>query len=341
MHFSVYRSIGFTRESSHDLVYLTQRSRLDAFLVDQAMEAGAEIRERVNVRSVERRDHYVEVRADNETFQGTTLVAADGANGKTAAMAGVEVDLVHGIAIEGNVTPNGEFPKRWEHTIGLDLGGSPGGYGWIFPKGDHLNIGLGGWKWVGPDLRAKLRGLVRHYGYSPTDVWGLRGHHLPIRNPDSPLADGNVLVLGDAAGLLDPLTGEGIHSAVWSGKTASSHLAEYVAGDVKDLRGYQYEVEGELVPELIVSRQFHEVFNLMPRFFLTVERLTSILWDLTIRIVRGEQTYSGVMQNHTALEAVVDFMSDLIRVTPFLQRRSGLLDPAPPHRFFHDRAQSR
>lgn len=341
VHLSVYRSKGFAREAPRDLVYLTQRSRLDTFLVDQAIEAGAEIREHMNVRSVEHRDHYVEVRAGNESFQGTTLVAADGANGRTAEMAGINLGLAQGIALEGNVTPSGAFPKQWENTLGLDMGGSPGGYGWIFPKGDHLNIGLAGWKYIGPNLRPNLNGLVRHYGYDPSDVWGLRGHHLPIRNYDSPLADGNVLVLGDAAGLLDPLTGEGIYSAVWSGKAASAHLAEYVAGATKDLRGYQYEVEQELVPELMMSRRFHDLFHLTPRFYIGVERLTSIVWDLTVRVLLGEQTYARAMQNHKVVKTVVDFLSDYIRVTPFLQRRAGMSDPAPPQRFFLSRAQNR
>jgi geranylgeranyl reductase family protein len=334
MHLTMRQGRGFTRHSDQGLVLLTQRSRFDTFLVDQAIEAGVTLRQQTTLRDVERHPSHVIVRTREETFESDTLVGADGANGVTAKLAGIKVNLVHGVALEGNVTPNGAFPARWEQTFGLDVGCTPGGYGWIFPKGDHLNIGLGAWKYFGPNLRGQLDGLVRFYGFAPQDLWGLRGYHLPVRVPGSPLADGNMLLVGDAAGLLDPLTGEGIYSAMWSGRAAANHIAGYVGGEVPDLDGYRQEIERGLVPDLKVSRQFHDLFHLAPGFYIGIERLTSLLWDVTSRVLIGEQTYSGVMRNHHTFATVVDFLSDLIRVTPFLQRRSGLRDPAPPERFF-------
>ena len=65
------------------------------------------------------------VRAGDETFEGHSLVAADGANGQTSRLAGLDLGLIQGIALEGNVTPAGEFPKEWEDAIGLDFG-APG-----------------------------------------------------------------------------------------------------------------------------------------------------------------------------------------------------------------------
>ncbi len=341
MYFSVRHSSSFPRYSEQEIAYLTQRSRLDTFLVDQAMETGVTLRERTPIQSLERHETHIVVRAGNEIFEGSTLVAADGANGKTAKMAGVSVKLLHGIALEGNITPKGGIPQKWENMLGLDVGAPAGGYGWAFPKGDHLNIGLGGWKHVGPTLRGKLDELVRFYGFDPSDLWGTRGYPLPIRVDGSPMVDGNVLLVGDAAGLLDPFTGEGIYAAIWSGRAAAHHLAEYVGGDADDLNGYQLETELTLLKELAVSRQFHDLFQLTPRFYIAVERLTSILWGITCRILQGELTYDGIMKKHTRLATLIDFVSDLIRVTPFLQRAAGLRDPAPPKRFFLKRGPQR
>ena len=335
MHLSVRHSKGFTRRSPREVTYLTQRLHLDSFLLDRALDAGATLRQRAPVREVERYSSHVVVRTADETFEGRALVAADGANGSTARLAGMDPALIHGIALEGNVTPRGPFPKEWEDVLGLDVGSIPGGYGWIFPKGDHLNIGLGGWKYVGPSLRERLEELARFYGFDAADLWGLRGHHLPIRRQTSPLVDGNLLLVGDAGGLLDPLTGEGIYAAIWSGRTAAQHLAAYVAGEVPNLDGYRREVERELVPDLIVSRQFKDLFHLTPGLFLAVMRRTSVLWGLTCRLLRGEQTYAGVMRAHSITATIIDFISDLVRVTPRLQRIAGLRDPAPPQRFFH------
>ena len=324
----------FARHSPRELTYVTQRSRLDTFLVEQAENAGVTLRQRAPVREVCRSPHHVTVRAADETFEGHSLVVADGANGPTARLAGLDLGLIQGIAMEGNVTPPGEFPQEWEDAIGLDFGSAPGGYGWIFPKAEHLNIGIGGWKYIGPSLRSRLDQLVRFYGFAPSDLWGLRGYHLPLRRSTSPLADDNVLLVGDAAGLLDPFTGEGIHAAIWSGRAAAQHLAAYAGGEVEDLSGYRADVERELVPDLRVARQFHDLFHLTPSLYIRVERWTEILWGLACCIMRGEQTYTEVMRNHRVLATVIEFMSDLVRVTPYLQRAAGLRDPAPPQRFF-------
>ena len=339
VYFTAGRSNGFIRRTTRELSYLTQRRRLDAFLVEQALEAGVVLRQRAPIQEVETHHSHVVVRTADKTFEARTLVAADGANGQTARMAGVDVALVHGIALEGNVTPPDGFPQEWEDMMGLNLGGIPGGYGWIFPKRDHLNIGLGGWKHVGPSLRARLDELVRLYGFDPGDIWGLRGHHLPLRSSTTPLVSGNLLLVGDAAGLVDPLTGEGIHAAIRSGRAAAHHMAEYVGGHASNLDGYQRELEIDLIADLRVSRQLHDLFHLSPWLYLSAERWTSILWEFMCRIFRGEQTYAEVMLKHPTMATLVELASDLVRVTPFLQGIAGLKDPAPPQRFFLGGAQ--
>ena len=338
IHLTLRQSTGFTRFSSKELVYLTQRSRLDAFLVERALDAGVTLRQRAAVREIERGPSQVTVRTNGETFDGTTLVAADGANGQTARLAGIDVRVRHQVAMEGNITPADGVPEMWQEVAGLDIGGIPGGYAWVFPKGDHLNFGLGGWRYVGPTLRERMDRFVRFYGFDPADLWGLRGYHLPLRHSGSPVADGNVLLVGDAAGLIDAITDEGIYSAFWSGRVASRHLAAYAAGEARDLSAYQVEVDRDLAPDLGVSRQFQDLFDLSPALFMAIERRTSILWRLTCRILRGEQTYVGVMQKHRVLATAIDFISDLVRVAPPLRRLAGLPDPTPPERFFRRRA---
>ncbi|MDP6064517.1 MAG: hypothetical protein QGI49_06965, partial [SAR202 cluster bacterium] len=139
------------------------------------------------------------------------------------------------------------------------------------------------------------------------------------------------------AGLVDPVTDEGIHSAIWSGRAAARHLSEYVAGEMVDLAAYGREVERDLVPDLVASRQFHDLLHLSPTLYLWVERRTSIIWRLTCRILRGEQTYAGVMRKLTFIAFVIGFVSDLINVTPVLRRMAGLRDASPPERFFRRR----
>lgn len=339
VHFTERRSRGFTRCAPERVTYLTQRSRLDAFLAERAVEAGVTFRQRETVLQVHRTSTHVVVSTSGRSFEGRTLVAADGANGQTARLAGLDVKLLHGIALEANVTPAGGVPPEWEETIGFDFGGLPGGYGWLFPKGDHLNIGLGGWRHIGPTLRDKLDELVRFYGFDPAGIWGRRGFHLPLRQPGSPLVDGNVLLVGDAAGLLDPLTGEGIFASILSGRIAAEQITSYLEGEAPDLDGYRRGLELELLPELHVSRQFHDVFHLWPGLFLGIERRTSMLMGAMGHLLRGEMTYLTVKRRLGPAWPVLEFVADLVRVAPLLRRVSGLRDPAPPERYFRRRAQ--
>ena len=81
------------------------------------------------------------------------VLGADGCNGASARALGLGDDIVHGVALEAN------FPHepRFARTMVLEIGAVRGGYGWIFPKGDHVNVGVGGDESEGPRLRAELR----------------------------------------------------------------------------------------------------------------------------------------------------------------------------------------
>ena len=339
--FSERRGRSFLRTYPEKITYLTQRRYLDTFLAERAVEAGVVFRQREPVRGVERYSNHVVVRSNGHVHEGRTLVAADGANGPTAKLAGLDVKLLHGIALEGNITPANGIPQEWEQTLGFDLGGLPGGYGWLFPKADHVNIGLGGWRYIGPSLRKRLDELVRFYGFDPSQLWGLKGHHLPLRQNGSPLVRGNVLLVGDAAGFIDPFTGEGIFAGIASGQAAARHIEPFVSGDVADLDGYRVEIEANLLPELSLSRQIHDVFHLWPGLFLGIDRRTKVLWKAVALILRGEKTYLGVRDKLGPFWSVVELVSDMVRVLPPLRRLSGLRDPSPPERFFRKSARSR
>ena len=343
IRFSLRLSGAYTRRAAAPLSYLTQRSRLDHYLVERAVAAGATLRERAPVQAVERRDGGVVVRAGGVAFQGRALVAADGANGKTAKLAGLEVERGTGqrrgllVGLEGNLTPPGGVPAEWRDVLGIDNGSVPGGYGWLFPKGDHVNIGVGGFHHVGPSLRERLERLTRYYGFDPADLWGLRGHHLPIRRHGAPLAGENVLLVGDAAGLLDPWTGEGIFAAIWSGQAAARHLERYVGGRAPDLLPYAQEVARELLPDLRASQRYSDLFHFTPEVYSMLVRRVPAAWWLLCRLMRGDSTCASVKRRVGPLSPMVDLLSDLVRVSPHLRRRAGLEDPLPPERFWRGR----
>src|SRR5205814_2514672 len=184
-------------------------------LVERAVRAGAEFRDGLRV--------------DVASLDGTVIVGADGANGTTARALGLGGEMVNGVALEGNVSYARVYKNNYAGRMVLEFGVVPGGYGWIFPKGDHVNVGVGGWGSIGPRARDHLRVLCERHGIDPGDVTDIRGHRLPMRRPGTRLARGNALLVGDAAGLVDPVSGDGMYEAFVSARLAAEAI---LAGDV-------------------------------------------------------------------------------------------------------------
>ena len=287
------------RDAGGPLTFMPRRRRLDASLVERAQEAGVEFRDGQAVRTiVERPDGTFEVRLGNgDAHHSRVLIGADGANGVVGTALGFEHAAEQAVALEGNLSfPDG--PPDWlRGRVALNLGWLPGGYGWLFPKGDHINVGVGGWKAVaGSQLRASLDAYTSTLGWDPATLTGVRGHHLPMLRPGARLTARGVALVGDAAGLVDPLSGEGIYGAIASGVAIAPAAADYLAGTTHDLRGYQFALDRELVPDLVASHALMEVFHAWPRPFTFLAMRSRRVWNGMTGIVRGERTYEGIVR---------------------------------------------
>ena len=152
------------------------------------------------------------------------VVGADGANGIVARATGLGDGIRLGVALEGNVAWGTLDPAPYRQTAWIELGVVPGGYGWAFPKGDHANLGVGGWLDEGPRLRLHLACLARAHGLEIEQLSDVRGHRLPMRAAGTAAGHGNMLLVGDAAGLVDPLSGDGIYEAFVSARLAAEAI---------------------------------------------------------------------------------------------------------------------
>lgn len=282
-----------TRDAKAPLTYMTQRRRLDAFLVEKAQAAGVEFRDGQTVTDVTRHaDGTFEVRTKDGTYQARVVIGADGANGIVGNRLGYEAAGESAVALEGNIAFPGGVPAEFRGKVTLNFGHVPGGYGWVFPKGDHINVGVGGWKEAaGPILRPALRRLCRTYGLDFDTVTNLRGHHLPMQRRGMVIAAAGSAVVGDAAGLVDPLSGEGITAALLSGTAVAPAVRDYLDGYVPTLAGYQATLAREYLPEFEASRALMEIFNVNPAPFVWMLQHLGPFWDGAVRMIRGEVTY--------------------------------------------------
>ena len=212
------------RTSREPLIAMTQRRRLDLHLAEQAAAAGADFRDVARVSGVELDDAGVTARIGEARVRASFLVGADGANGAVARAIGLGDGIVRGVALEGNVPWATLQRGDYESAAWVELGVVPGGYGWVFPKGDHANLGVGGWLEEGPRLRDHLDRLARAHAIDPASLTDVRGHRLPMRALGTPAARGRALLVGDAAGLVDPLSGDGMYEAFVSARLAGEAI---------------------------------------------------------------------------------------------------------------------
>jgi geranylgeranyl reductase family protein len=279
------------RRSKHVLCLMTQRRRLDAFMVERAVEAGATFRDGVRAAV----DSESRLSVDGEPIEVDALIGADGANGLTARALGLGGAIVNGVALEGNLVYDQLPAGDWRGSLLLELGTVPGGYGWIFPKGDHVNVGVGGWGEEGPNLRRHLRVLCEQHGIELRRLTELRGHRLPMRRPGTVLARGRALVVGDAAGVLDPVSGDGIYEALVTSRLAAQHVLGLLEGRTEGLEGYAAAVHEELDPLSAAGWGAKIALDRFPRTVFAIMRLP-VTWRVLETLILGEVAHPGDAQ---------------------------------------------
>ena len=273
----------YTRGGHHTLAYLTQRRRLDHFLLEEALNAGAELRDGVSVTEISEHGALV----DGRRVACNVLIGADGANGPTARSLGLAGNRIYGVAFEGNLAHALLDPARWRSRVVIELGTIPGGYGWIFPKGDHVNIGVGGWENVGPTLRKHLKELCNRRGLDHSKLTNLRGYRLPARTPGAPLARGRTMLIGDAAGLVDPLWGDGLYAAFLSSRLASRAALDLLAGRPTGPQDYAHAIVRELGPMTAFAWNAKLALDRAPRLALRA-LLSKPGWRTIENMLRGQ-----------------------------------------------------
>jgi geranylgeranyl reductase family protein len=272
------------RHTAEPVVWMTQRYRLDAFLLDAAREHGVDVREGVKV-AIEPGNTVV--LGSGERVTADAIVGADGANGITAKTVGLGGGITYGVAYEGNVKYPTLPRERYARRLVLELADIPGGYAWVFPKGDHANVGVGGWQSEGPNLREHLRRACEAHGLDPDDLGELRGHRLPLRRSSTQIAGERALLVGDAAGLIDPVSGDGMYECFVSSRLAASAILDLLGGRSSTLEPYTTAVDRELAPLHRASWKLKQALDRWPRASWQIAR-SKLLWVSIRGMLDGE-----------------------------------------------------
>ncbi|MEX2980323.1 geranylgeranyl reductase family protein [Streptomyces sp. C36] len=307
--FSLDGKLTRTRRSKGMLFGLINRPEFDAALVESAKEAGAEVRTGVAVSKVEQHGPAVPDRrtvavvlSDGETLHARAVVGADGSAGRIGAHVGVKLEQVD-LGLEVEIPVPATVAEDWAGRVHIDWGPIPGSYGWVFPKGDTLTVGVISARGEGAGTKRYLEDFVARLGLAGFEPSISSGHLTRCRTDDSPLSRGRVIVCGDAAGLLEPWTREGISFALRSGRLAGEwavRIAE--AQDAVDARrqalNYAFAIKAGLGVEMGVGRRMLTLFERRPGLIHAALTGFRPAWNAFARVVRGTTTLAEIVRTH-------------------------------------------
>jgi flavin-dependent dehydrogenase len=222
-----YRGALLARVNDYSSLFATQRIRFDNFLLELAKQEGALVQTNKAVVKVDFSQNAV-VTSDGSTLKYQYLIGADGVNSVVArGLFGRSFDpdrIGFGLEVTVSCDEVPDFPPGPE----VHLGAAKWGYGWVFPKKGHAVLGVGGSYKKNVDLMKRFEGfLLQRCGRA--SVGRVKGHFLPYGGFRSIPGTSNVLLVGDAAGLVDSLTGEGIAFAMQSGNAAALSIIDCIA----------------------------------------------------------------------------------------------------------------
>ncbi len=263
-------------------MFTVSRKEFDTWLLNLAVGAGAVPHLGDRVLGYQRERDCVRIRTVSGEIQTRMVIGADGANSLIARQ------LRRGRAHPMGYCLQVEVPEApTPDTIEIHYGLVPEGYGWVFPRPYSRMIGVGGVLGHFPQPNSYLTAILNHHGcvLSPSR----QAHTIPIGGHWLPVVDDGVVLVGDAAGFVDPFTGEGIRYALWSGmlaaQTASEALRRQDVPRAAHLAGYEHACRSAIMPQLQHALRLSRAFfrfsrQIQPKLFGNpdpVEQLLDIL----------------------------------------------------------------
>jgi geranylgeranyl reductase family protein len=265
------------------VAYIIDRGSFDRFLTLRAVGRGAELWEGCSFEGFESSGGSFLVRTSKGSIRADFIVGADGFYSKTAKRLGLNEKRKMFRSVE--LIAEADLTDR----VVIDTGLVKRGYAWIFPKGDgRVSVGVAS---TGREnLKGVLYDYMRNHGYLKPGrvVSSLKGWMIPFceREEDLRLGRGRILLVGDSAGMVDPLLGEGIYYAVLGANLLADSILESPANPQPT---YYRKVKGLILPELVYAGKIAKIGYRFQRIAFRMGRGVSL--DRFMNLLLGDTNY--------------------------------------------------
>jgi geranylgeranyl reductase family protein len=284
----------YLRRSDQPVMYTVMRDSFDHSLVERAQRLGALLMDGQKVTLVQTCGDWVEISTADNVFRSRLVIGADGGHSTVARELDMRRNIEYLTAIESEIAVPVQELAKWKARAHLDLGCIPGGYAWVFPKRDHLSVGAGCGASRVRHLNAHYQRFLDSLNVGSYAVASSGSHLIPTRTTGSLVWQNRALLLGDAAGLCDPLTGEGIYYAIRSAQLAAQVVEDCLTNDRAELESYQDAVDREILSELRIARVLSRLFVRLPHLAFRMLKQSDRAWETECGLLSGELKYSNI-----------------------------------------------
>lgn len=242
------------------IISMVMRDEFDSLIINKAKKSGAVLLENCKVNSLTQKKDGIILHTSDGDVESKFVVAADGVLSPVARMMDWKETRYMIPALEYEVeVPENDY-IRLAKDVRFDVNFVPDGYAWSFPKKNHLSIGVASTKRGKIDLHGYYKEYLKALGIEKIVSESSHGAQIPI----SPRTDGffknNVLLIGDAAGFVDPISAEGISNAIYSGILAAESIIEGKLDAKKVASIYTKNVNEKILPELKSAQFLASIF---------------------------------------------------------------------------------
>ena len=272
------------------------RAELDHELLRAADGAGAHIWSPCSALAVQHQGNRVELVTTEGRFTTEFLIIADGALSPTSLAAGWRHKPLYVPALEWQLFVPDDSLVKFGDAARFDVGTVDPGYGWGFNKGDHLSVGVIGMRHKVGGLKTALARYVESQGITQIRTKIAHGGVVPVARGRAPLVRGRVMLAGDAAGVCDPLVGEGIWGAIQSGELAAKAIINASPNPWQVQEHYESTMGEIVLSELRAARMLARVFYGQPdlRDWL-MESFGQELTEALTDVMLGKTTYGDAL----------------------------------------------
>lgn len=282
-------------QGNRPIAYLINRPAFDAFLLQQALHQGAMCHFGQRCLSLNQKDDIITIYTDDQKYQGHYLIGADGIHSRVARELGLLPNRLTSLAHEARLIPNAKGQNSRIDSITFDFGLLASGYAWIFPKRDHLNVGVFR-SWPGKRTSKKHleKFIAQHPVLSQASLEEIRAFPVPLGIRREKLHNKQALLVGDAANLADPWLGEGLYYALCSGKIAAEEILRHERGETLDLAGYSRKIHQGFSEQFACAKRLSVLINASPNLSLWLLKSSATLQGMIIDLLRGEKSHVAI-----------------------------------------------